>query len=79
MEQFLLLSQYCSFSFSQVTSFYHQFRLYQHHTISLLSTLIITQDLIVNYNFHHMAAQYSIVHYIFIMQQLKILVMAPNL
>ena len=60
MEQFLLLSQYCTFLFSQVTSFYCQFRLYQHHTIGLLSNFIITQDLIVNYNFHRMATQHPI-------------------
>ena len=59
MKQFLLLSQYCSFLFSQVTSFYCQFRLYRHHTIGLLS------------NFHHNTRSYC--HIIFIMRQLKIL------
>ena len=80
MEQFLLLSQYCSFSFSQVTSFYCPFRLYWHHTISLLSTFIITQDLIVNYNFHHIAAQNPVFHFTryFIMQQLNILLSIYN-
>ena len=74
-EQFLLFSQYCIFSFSQVTSFYCQFRLYQHHTIALLSNFIITQDLIVNYNFHHVATQDPVFLYTmyFIMWQLKIL------
>ena len=34
---FYVFSQYCSFSFSQVKDFYCQVRLYQHHTIGLLS------------------------------------------
>ena len=53
------------FTLTQVTSYYCQFRLYQHHTFGLLSNFIITQDPIVNYNFHHAATQNPVVIYNF--------------
>ena len=66
--------QYCSFSFSQVTGFSCHIRLYRHLTFGLLSNYIRTQDLIVNYNFHHSVTQDPVFHYTmyFIMQQLNI-------
>ena len=48
MELFLLLHQYCSFSFSQVTDFFCQFRLYWHHMIGLLSNHKILLSIIIS-------------------------------
>ena len=56
-------------------------RLNKHQTSYLLPTIYhaVTQNLLFFIFLHHVATQHPIVNYNFIMRQLKILVMAPNL